>query len=83
MILRKFLIIGLMLMTGACVGNRRNDFGNSPEKLNAWSGKATIQQLCDGLFEYQDDGVIINRILMEFNRRNVSYLNCHQYNGPK
>lgn len=77
--MRKTFILGLFLVLGACTGNMKTDFGNSPEKLNAWSGRATIAQLCDGLFEYQNDGVIVNRILMEFNRRNVSYLNCRQY----
>lgn len=81
--MRKLIILSLFVLLGACARNMKNDFANSPEKLNAWSGKATIQQLCDGLFEYQNDGIIVNRILMEFNRRNVSYLNCRQYHGPK
>lgn len=72
-------MFGFLLMLCSCASNMKNDFGNSQEKLNAWSGRATFQQLCDGLFEYRKDSHIIQRLLIEFNRRNVSYMNCPQY----
>lgn len=78
--LKKLLFFALMFVASCSHG--RSDFQN-PEQLNAWSGRAPIQELCDGLFTYQDDPYIVNRILIEFNRRNVSYMNCRQYNGPK
>lgn len=81
--MKKLLLLVLFLLSACGTRNFKNDFDNSPEQLNAWSSRANIQQLCDGLFTYQDDSYVVNRILIEFNRRNVSYLNCRQYKGPK
>lgn len=81
--MKKLAFAALLLLTSCSTNNFKNDFNNSPELLNTWTARASIQQLCDGLFEYQEDGFVVKRILIEFNRRNVSYLNCHQYNGPK
>lgn len=80
----KKLALAVLLFLSACgTRNFKNDFNNSPELLNTWTTRASIQQLCDGLFEYQEDGFVVNRILIEFNRRNVSYMNCRQYGGTK
>lgn len=81
--MKKLCLLVLLLLSACSSHSFDSDFGNNPQALNAWSAKANIQQLCDGLFTYQEDGHIVNRILMEFNRRNVSYLNCRQYKGPK
>lgn len=81
--MKKLALAAFLLLT-ACGGrNFKNDFNNSPELLNTWTTRATIQQLCDGLFEYQEDGFVVKRILIEFNRRNVSYMNCRQYGGTR
>lgn len=77
--MRKLIMLGIVIMLTACASNMKNDFGNSQEKLNSWAGRATFQQLCDGLFEYKEDGHVVKRLLIEFNRRNVSYMNCPQY----
>lgn len=79
--MKKTVIAVVMLFIAGCAKNFKNDFNNSPELLNSWSARASFQQLCDGLFEYQDDSYVLNRILIEFNRRNVSYMNCRQYGG--
>lgn len=81
--MKKLLVLAVILLNACSSNNLKNDFNNSPEQLNAWSSRANIQQLCDGLFTYQEDSYVVNRILIEFNRRNVSYLNCRQYKGPK
>lgn len=73
----------LVMIICACTRNFKNDFNNSTEQLNSWSAKATFQQLCDGLFEYQEDSFVLNRILVEFRRRNISYMNCKQYGGER
>jgi len=80
---KKLVIAVIMMFTAGCANNFKNDFNNSPELLNRWTSKASFQQLCDGLFEYQEDSYVLNRILIEFNRRNVSYMNCRQYGGAR
>lgn len=81
--MKKLVFAALLLLTACGSHSFKDDFNNSPELLNTWTTRATFQQLCDGLFEYHEDGFVVKRILIEFNRRNVSYMNCRQYGGNK
>lgn len=81
--MKEMVIVAVMLFIAGCANSFKNDFNNSPELLNSWTSRASFQQLCDGLFEYQEDSYVLNRILIEFNRRNVSYMNCSQYGGTR
>lgn len=78
--MKKYLLFFLVLLS-ACSGSGidREDFYRYPERMNGWAAKATIPELCEAMSDYQEDGYILNRVLIEFRRRNISYMNCPQY----
>lgn len=75
--MKKFLIF-LCLFLFACTNSFQEDFGTK-EKLNTWANEISLKNLCSALDDYRNDRIVSNRILIEFNRRNVSYMECEQY----
>ncbi len=76
----KKLFLSLLLVLGGCSSSVNvDDFHRYPERMNNWAATSNMEDLCDALFEYQDDAFILNRILIEFSRRNISTMNCPQY----
>ncbi len=66
----------LLLLIGCAASITDN---RQPEALNSYAHKCSFEELCSSLEKYQTDGRIVNVLLREFNRRNISYLNCKQY----
>lgn len=77
--MKKCIFFILFLMTACSTGIDKQEFYKYPEKLNAWAGRASREDLCEAMFDYQQDSYILNRILIEFRRRNISYADCPQY----
>lgn len=77
--MKKIFLIGLMLISSCSSGVDVEDFRKYPERMNNWAATSSISNLCEAMEEYQNDSYILNRILIEFRRRNVSYMNCPQY----
>lgn len=77
--MKKMILLLMFILSGCSSGIDVDDFHRYPERMNGWAARANIQDLCDALFEYQDDSFILNRILIEFRRRNISTMNCPQY----
>ena len=78
--MKKYLFLLLSLIMSGCSSSVNvEDFHKYPERMNSWAARSNMEDLCDALFKYQDDAYILNRILIEFRRRNISTMNCPQY----
>ncbi len=76
----KKIVFSILFLLSACSsGINKHEFYQHPELMNSWAGRASREDLCEAMFDYQDDGFILNRILIEFRRRNISYADCPQY----
>lgn len=70
----------MMLFCTSCSNdNLQNNFNGHMEELHGWSRRASLQELCSSLETYRGDKAIIDRILLEFRNRNMSYLYCDRY----
>ena len=77
--MKKLYLFLMILLSGCSTSVDVEDFHKYPERMNNWAATSNMEDLCDALFEYQDDSFILNRILIEFRRRNIPPLNCPQY----
>lgn len=77
--MKKIFLFCLCFLSACSSGVNVEDFHRYPERMNSWAATAKMDDLCDALFEYQDDSFIHNRVLIEFRRRNISSMNCPQY----
>lgn len=77
--MKQIFLILFFILSGCSSGVDVEDFHRYPERMNGWAARASMPDLCDAMFEYQNDAFILNRILIEFRRRNISTMNCPQY----
>lgn len=77
--MKKIFLFLVFVLSSCSSGVNVEDFHRYPERMNSWAARANMQDLCDAIEDYQNDSYILNRILIEFNRRNISYMNCPQY----
>ena len=77
--MKKIFLLLFVVLSGCTGGVNVSDFHQYPERMNNWAATSDMEDLCDALFDYQDDSYIHNRILIEFRRRNISTMNCPQY----
>ncbi len=77
--MKKIFLLVLLVLSGCSSGVNLEEFHRNPERMNNWAATAHMTELCDAMFEYREDSFILNRILIEFRRRNISTMNCPQY----
>lgn len=77
--MKKFFTALLMLILSGRAATYESDFNGRPEELNSWAHGCSFDELCSALEKYRHDGRVTTGLLREFNRRNISYLNCKQY----
>lgn len=77
--MKKIFTALIVLLISGCAATYESDFDGRPEELNSWAHSRSFDELCSALEKYRRDGRVTNGLLKEFNRRNVSYLNCRQY----
>lgn len=77
--MKKIFLFLILVLSGCSTGVDLEDFHRYPERMNNWAATASMPDLCEAMEEYQEDRFVLNRILIEFRRRNVSYMNCPQY----
>lgn len=73
-------ISGILLMS-ACARQIPAWYEEGPtqyDELNFWANHASIKELCYE-FNRNKSQIVIDRILLELNRRNVPYKNCWDY----
>lgn len=78
--MRKLYFIAMLLFCTSCSSNNvENNFDGHMGQLNGWSRRASLQELCSSMELYRKDKVVLDRILLEFRNRNMSYLYCDSY----
>ena len=75
------LVISLITLMSACSRYTPSWYEEGPtqyDELNFWANHASIKELCS---EFNNNGaqIVVDRILLELNRRNIDYKNCWDF----